>query len=115
VKVKLAKEICAQFYDRATAETAEVEFNKIFVSRELPDEIEEFSVPDSEKTDSSIWIIKLLVLAGLAKSNGEARRLIEGGGVYIDSVKVEDSAHEIKFPFEGIIKVGKRRFIKIKG
>ena len=115
VKVKLAKEICAQFYDTATAETAESEFQKIFVSREIPDEIEEYAVPDAEKKDNSIWIIKLLVLAGLAKSNGEARRLIDGGGVYIDSVKVENGEHEIKFPFEGIIKVGKRRFIKIKG
>jgi tyrosyl-tRNA synthetase len=115
VKVRLAKEICAQFYDASTAESAEAEFNKIFVSRELPDNIDEYSVADSDKTDGSIWLIKLLVLAGLAKSNGEARRLIDGGGVYIDSVKVESSEHEIKFPFEGIIKVGKRRFIKIKG
>ncbi len=115
VKVKLAKEICAQFYNAETAEAAESEFNKIFVSKELPDNIEEYTVPETEKKDNSIWIIKLLVLAGLAKSNGEARRLIDGGGVYIDSVKVENGEHEIKFPFEGIIKVGKRRFIKIRG
>ena len=51
----------------------------------------------------------------MAKSNGEARRLIQGGGVSIDNQKVEDDNYEILIPADCIIKVGKRRFVNIKG
>jgi len=115
VKVKLAKEICAQFYSRDTADEAEAEFNKIFVQKDVPDEIEEYAVPESELKDGKIWIIKLLVLAGMSKTNGEARRLIQGGGVTLDGERIVDQELEVALPIagEGILKVGKRRFVKI--
>jgi len=115
IKVGLAKEICAQFYDRETADGAEAEFNKIFVKKDVPDDIPEYSVPDEEKKDGKIWIVKLMVLAGMAKSNGEARRLVQGGGVSLDGERVVDQDFEVEFPIagEGILKVGKRRFTKI--
>ncbi len=115
VKVRLGKEICAQFYDRETADAAEAEFNRIFVRKDLPDTIEEYAIPESEKSDGKIWIVKLLVLSGMAKSNGEARRLISGGGVYIDSDRVEKDDYELPLPAACVIKVGKRRFMKITG
>jgi tyrosyl-tRNA synthetase len=51
----------------------------------------------------------------LAKSNGDARRLIEGGGISLDGEKISDVNYEITFPIkgDGVIKAGKRRFIKI--
>jgi len=115
VKVRLGKEICAQFYDRETADAAEAEFNRIFVRKDLPDTIEEYAIPESEKSDGKIWIVKLLVLSGMAKSNGEARRLISGGGVYIDNDRVEKDDYELPLPAASVIKVGKRRFMKITG
>ncbi len=115
VKARLAREICAQFYDEETAKKAEAEFNKMFVGKDLPDEIPEFVIPDAERKDSKIWIIKLLVISGLAKTNGEARRLIQGGGVYIDNERVDDENHEISIPVDCIVKVGKRRFLNVKG
>lgn len=115
VKARLAREICAQFYNEETARIAEAEFNKMFVGKDLPDEIPEFVIPDSERKDGKIWIIRLLVSAGLAKSNGEARRLIQGGGVYIDSERVDDENHELSMPVDCIVKVGKRRFLNVKG
>jgi len=115
LKMRLAKDICAQFYDPETAEKAETEFNRIFVKKDLPDEIEEYAVPEGEKSESGIWIVKLMVLAGLAKSNGEARRLIKGGGVYLENEKITDEDFEIALPGEGILKVGKRRFLRYKG
>ncbi len=90
-----------------------MEFDKIFVQKDLPSEMPEFKVPESEKKNNTIWIVKLLVLAGMAKTNGEARRLIEGGGVYIDGNKVENPDAEIPCNSSFIIKVGKRRFAKI--
>jgi tyrosyl-tRNA synthetase len=114
-KVRLAREICAQFYDRETAENAEAEFNKIFVDRGLPDEMEEFLIPDEIKSEGRVWIVKLLVLCGMSKSNGEARRVIQGGGVSFNDERISDSNFEFELPVEGILKVGKRRFIKISG
>ncbi len=115
VKVRLAKEICAQFYDSDTADRAEAEFNRIFVQKDVPEDIDEFLVQQSELSEGSIWIVKLLVVSGLAKSNGEARRLIEGGGVSLDGEKISDASSELAFPLngDGVLKVGKRRFLKL--
>ena len=114
-KVGLAKEICAQFYDRETAENAEAEFNRIFVNRDQPDEIEEFTVPDDARKDGKIWIVKLLTASGIAKSSGEARRLVNGGGVSFEGEKIATEDFELKLPVQGVLKVGKRRFLKILG
>ncbi len=115
VKVRLAKEICEQFYDSDTADRAESEFNRIFVQKDVPEDIDEFLVQQSELSEGSIWIVKLLVVSGLAKSNGEARRLIEGGGVSLDGEKISDASSELAFPLtgDGVLKVGKRRFLKL--
>jgi len=115
VKVRLAKEICAQFYDSETAASAEIEFSRIFVKKDLPDEIPEYTLPFTEKKGEKIWVVKLLVLTGMAKTNGEARRLIKGGGVSIDGRKIVDDGCEISFPRDSVLKVGKRRFLRIKG
>jgi tyrosyl-tRNA synthetase len=115
VKIRLAREICTQFYDSETAMKAEAEFNKIFVKKDVPEDINEFVIPDAEKKDGVVWIVKLLVLTGMAKTNGEARRLIKGGGVYLDGEKILSDDLELSMPVEGVLKVGKRRFIKIIG
>ncbi|MBN2401257.1 MAG: tyrosine--tRNA ligase [Spirochaetes bacterium] len=115
VKVKLAREICTQFYNADTADKAEAEFNKMFVKKDLPDEIAGYAVPASEADGGKIWLIRLLVLSGMAKTNGEARRLIQGGGVYIDNERIDNDNYELKLPVECIMKVGKRRFLRIKG
>ncbi len=115
VKVNLAKNICAQFYDADTAEHAAAEFDRVFANKELPDDVPEYRVPDSEKTGGSIWIVKLMVLAGTAATNGEARRLIKGGGVTFGGEKVAAEDYELPFPSDGILKVGKRKFVRIIG
>ncbi len=115
VKARLAKEICAQFYDVETAQKAEAEFNKMFVKKDLPDEVPEFSIPGNEMPEGRIWIIRLLILSGMAKTNGEARRLIQGGGVYVDNERIDSDDFELKSPIDCIMKVGKRRFVRVKG
>ncbi len=115
VKVNLAKNICAQFYDAETAEHAAAEFDRVFANKELPDEVPEYRVPEGEKTGGRIWIVKLMVLAGTAASNGEARRLIKGGGVTFGGEKVPGDDYELPLPADGILKVGKRKFVRIIG
>lgn len=114
-KLDLAKDICAQFYNQETAEQAEIEFEQIFVKKDLPDEVPEYTIPSSELKDGKIWVAKLMVLTGSAKSTSEARRLIQGGGVHFENEKIEDDALELTSPIEGILKVGKRRFVKVTG
>ena len=63
--------------------------------------------------DNKIWVVKLLALSGLASSNGEARRLISGGGVSFENEKITDPDMELEAK-EGVLKVGKRKFMKIK-
>jgi len=112
IKIRLAKELCAQFYDKKTADDAEAEFYRIFVNKDIPDEIPEFTVDNSDLKDDKIWVVKLMVSAGLAASNGEARRLITGGGVTFENEKISDPDFELSKK-DGILKVGKRKFMKI--
>ncbi|MFW5808457.1 MAG: tyrosine--tRNA ligase [Spirochaetota bacterium] len=113
IKVRLAKEICAQFYDASTADRAEQEFNTVFVKKDVPDEIPEFTIPEESRKDGRVWIVSLLVASGMAKSNGEARRLISGGGVSLDGEKIIDPDLELDGKLNAVLKVGKRRFMRI--
>jgi tyrosyl-tRNA synthetase len=80
---------------------------------EDPEEIEETEIsPWAE----SLWIVRLLKETGMAPSTSEGRRLVEGGGVSVDGVKVEDP--EASVPAEQgrvyRVRVGKRRFLRIR-
>ena len=112
VKVELAKRIITDFHSTADAQAAEDEFNRVFKRKEVPDEIEERSV---RATD---WGLRaLLVETGLATSNAEAKRLIEQGGVSIDGHPIATANHvePLKPGMTAIIKVGKRRFLRVRG
>ncbi len=110
VKVSLAKFLVARFHSQAAAQAAEDEFNRIFVDKGLPDQIEEFSA-----MPQNIGVVQLMTLCGLTASNGEASRLIIGGGVSIDQDKISDAKLKIdlKKGQSFILKAGKKKFIKI--
>jgi tyrosyl-tRNA synthetase len=104
----LGKRIVARFHDEEAAEEASAEFIRVFRNKDLPDEIPEVVLPAAE-----IGLLSLMVQAGLAKSNGEARRLVKQGAVKINDEKVSDERGQIK-PEDGmIIRSGKRGFAKI--
>jgi tyrosyl-tRNA synthetase len=109
LKRRLAREIVSIYYSRLEAETAEKGFDKIFVEKCIPTEMDEFKVHKNEK----IWIVKLLTLTKMCKSSSEARRLIEQGGVSINGKRIDDPEIDLEIREEKIIKVGKRRFLKI--
>ncbi len=91
-KSELAKKIVADFHSQAEADTAEAEFIRRFRMREVPTEIETFTV---EVSKQKVKLVDLMVDAGLAASKAEARRLIEGGGVRLNQERVGDVACEI--------------------
>lgn len=110
-KVDLAKEIVARFHDATQAELAEKEFEEIFAHKGLPDEIEEFrqTLPEA----GGLGLFVLMTQAGLTKSNGEARRLLDQGGVKINQQKVSDPQFHFTKAGEYLIQAGKRRFVKV--
>ncbi|HNQ43869.1 MAG TPA: tyrosine--tRNA ligase, partial [Candidatus Cloacimonadota bacterium] len=109
LKKRLAREIVALYHGESAALEAQEGFEKVFSKGELPDEI-----PEYETSESSIRIVNLLVQAGLCASNGEAKRLIAGGGVSQDGNKIVSIDAEIELPEGSVIRAGKRKFIRIK-
>ena len=95
------------YHSKEAASQAEEEFDRIFIEKSIPDNIEEF------KCNDSMNILTLLTESKLVASKGEARRLIEQGGVSIDSERVSDQLSLLPDKVEFIVKVGKRRFLKV--
>ncbi len=110
IKRNLARKLVEMYHSIEAAETAEKEFDNIFVKKGLPDEIEEFKIDSGMK---SLEILDLIVTVGLAPSKSEARRLVTQGGVTIDGEKIDDIKEVIILDKNKILKVGKRKFIKL--
>jgi len=109
-KRRLAREIVGLYHSQEAAQASEEEFDRIFVKKDVPDVIEELTYGSK---GSTINVVQLLVDTKLAPSKGEARRLVEQGGVSINNEKVSDSKSEILMNEPKIIKVGKRKFLKV--
>jgi tyrosyl-tRNA synthetase len=108
VKKQLAHTIVRMYYSSQTADEAQAEFENIFVKKDLPDEIPEVQIASSE-----IRIDDLLIQTRTADSKGQARRLVQGGGVTLDGEKITDPFTRLT-PADGqILKVGKRKFVKL--
>ena len=107
-KALLARKIVAQYYDEKTAVAAAAEFDRVFSKRQPPSEMPEIVV-DSDKID----IVKLIIQAGFADSNSQARRLIAQNAVSIDDEKITDINALVNVRTGQILRVGKRRFGKI--
>ncbi|MFV0681118.1 tyrosine--tRNA ligase [Ottowia sp.] len=105
-KVMLAKEITARFHSAAAADVAEQDF--IHRSRGgVPDDI-----PEVQLSGAPLGIGQVLKQAGLAPSTSEANRLIDGGGVRVDSVVISDKG--LKLPAGTcVVQVGKRKFARV--
>jgi tyrosyl-tRNA synthetase len=110
VKKQLARTLVRMYHNPDAARNAEEEFERIFVQKELPDEIEEFVLP---KGNGSQSLVGLLTATSLASSKSDARRLIEQGGVTIDGERISDINAPLPDKKEFVLKVGKRRFLKV--
>jgi len=113
VKSALARRIVADCHDEKAAKDAAAEFERIFARRETPEEVREVHLPSAPQP---VWVPKLLVTLGMAKSNGEARRLIEQGGVYLEGERLADASQEIPAAPSSsyLFKVGKRHFVRVR-
>ena len=104
LKKRLAREIVTQLYDEKEAQAAEDNFKRVVQQKELPEEIAEFPLAGQTLRD-------VLVGAALAKSKGEALRLISQSACEINGEKIEDPAAVIEAGT--VLKCGKRRYVRI--
>ncbi len=115
VKRRLAKEIISIYHDAAAADKADIEWHRIHASGEVPANLPGITIPADIVKEGKVWICKLMISAGMAKGSGEARRLIEQGGVSINGVKSTDPSAELELTSlaEAVLKVGAKRYVKI--
>jgi tyrosyl-tRNA synthetase len=107
-KVFLGKTIIQQFYDKAAAESAAAEFERVFAQKQLPEDMPEIKI-----SKEPITAAKLLLSCKLVATGGEAKRLIAGGGLTIDGEKITDPNKSITPANGKIIRAGKLRFAKL--
>ncbi len=109
LKARLAFELVSLYHSKQDAKKAEEEFIRVFREKALPQEQKEVNIDIDE---DNIPIIKLLTSLDKVSSNSEARRLIKGGGIYINNDRIDDI--NLSLPTgEYLVKVGKRNFYKV--
>jgi len=112
-KRRLAREIVRRFYGDEAALAAEDHFDRVHKEREIPEDIPEVVLKPGDLKDGRIWIAHLLVRAGLASSNSEARRLVGQGGVRLNGEVVGDPELDWQVHSGAVVQVGKRRFARV--
>jgi tyrosyl-tRNA synthetase len=110
LKVELARELITRFHDAVAARNAQSDFERRFRQNDLPDEMPEVNV---SSVDGVIPICQALKQAGLTASTSEAMRMIDQGGVKLDSEKISDGLLKLKRGQIVILQVGKRKFARV--
>ena len=113
-KKRLGREIITLYHGAEAAQSADDEFERVHKEHQVPEEMPEITVPlDLCTADGQVRVTALLVAAGLAPSSGEAKRLIQQGGVSVDGLKLTDPAGMLEIQTGQVIKVGKNRFARL--
>ena len=108
VKRELGRAIVKIYHGADEAQAAEQHFDKVIVQKDIPDEM------DGVELESDQLLVDIITNAGLTKSKGEARRLIKQNAVKLDGAVCKDINQKLHAGKESVIKVGKRRFLKVK-
>ncbi|WP_017726557.1 tyrosine--tRNA ligase [Halalkalibacterium ligniniphilum] len=109
-KMNLGATLVRMYHGKEAAEQAKEYFTTVFQNRSLPTDLPEVEWGGAE----TVWIVDLLVELKLQASKGEARRMIQNGGVKLNGEKVEDVQLQVQIEDGLIVQVGKRKFAKIR-
>ena len=109
LKRELARKIVMLYHDENKAIEAENHFNKVTVSKGVPDDIDDYQLKEDD------LLVNIIADSGLLNSKSEARRMIKQSAVKIDGETVTDIHHKVKTSDSFILKVGKRKFLKVSG
>jgi len=115
-KRRMARVVVDLYHGDGAGAAAEARFDVVHRAHEVPDDVPEAALPAEALRDGVLWLPRLLSATGLASSNGEARRLIEQGGVRIDGELAGDPDAELR-PVDvlgKVVQVGRRRFLRIR-
>ena len=114
-KRDLAEKLVDLYHSSALAAQARVHFDRVFREKERPEVVPEAAVPAEAVREGRVWLPRLLTGLGMASSNGEARRLVEQGGVRLDDTVLEDPGAEFDpATLRGaVLQVGKRKFVRL--
>ena len=107
IKMALAHMITEEYHGKEGADKAQEDFINVVSNKGIPDDIQSVKI-DAEKS-----ILDLLVELSFVQSKGEAKRLIQGGGVKIDGEKISDMAFVVKPQMDVVLQAGKRKFAKL--
>ena len=114
-KRDLAQNIVAAYYDEEAAKEAEAAFDRQFKQHEIPEDIPEFAADLTPNEEGTVYLAKLIADSGLTKSTGDARRMIDQGGVKINGEAVAAKAYNVapESLSGAVIQVGKRKFVRL--
>lgn len=115
-KRDLAERLVTLYCSADAAKDARAQFDRVFREKDEPEEMQSVSLSQDVVQDGRVWLPRLLTTLGLARSNGEAKRLIEQGGVRVEGTPVTDSGAELEADAlrGSVVQVGKRRFVRIE-
>ncbi len=108
-KARLAREVVAQHHSPEAAAEAQAEFERVFAGHELPSDM-----PEVALASAAIDAVALIRQCGFAASNGEARRLVEQGGVSLNGATISEFAVKLTISDGDVLRVGKRRFARLR-
>lgn len=115
-KRDLAERVVRLYHGADAAQAARAGFDRVFKEKDRPEDIPEMELPAGAVRDGKVWVARLLTETGLVASNGEARRMVEQGGVRIGDHVISDASAEYA-PADlagAIVQVGKRKFLRLK-
>lgn len=107
IKMKLAHQITEEYHGKEGADKAQEEFINVVSNKGIPEDIQEVKVEQGKN------ILDLITELKFTASRGEAKRLIQGGGVKIDDEKITDMGYTISFEESVVLQAGKRKFAKL--
>ena len=107
IKMKLAHQITEEYHGKEGADKAQEEFINVVSNKGIPEDIQEVKVEQGKN------LLDLISELKFTASRGEAKRLIQGGGVKIDGEKITDMGYTISFEESVVLQAGKRKFAKL--
>ena len=96
-----------------TVSQAEARYDKVAVGG-VPSDIPTVEIDPAELQDGAVWVVRLFTLAGLTKSNGEARRLIQNRGLRLDGEVISDPQEQVELDRSRVLRRGKDKFVRVK-
>ncbi|MBS5801865.1 MAG: tyrosine--tRNA ligase [Brachyspira sp.] len=107
IKMRLAFMVTEEYHGKDGAQHAQDEFINVVSNKGIPDDIEEVSGMNGK------GILDVLMELKFVQSKGEAKRLIQGGGVKLNGEKIADMAYVLDFEEDVVLQAGKRKFAKL--